>query len=148
MTPFQTKVLYPYPLSGTLYLHRFRGKPAKTKFEGISLLTATHPSILQHALVRSSGCSPSTWSRLDHLASGLKPLTSSPFSYSAFTWSSPNGLNFARDFNLLAPYTKGTSVGFCPGRLIVTFSSFSKLSFHYSGILSSFPLGTSLLSLI
>src|ERR1700694_2222036 len=54
LAPFQTKVLYPYHLSETLYLHRFRGKPAKTKFEGISLLTATHPSILQHALVRSS----------------------------------------------------------------------------------------------
>ena len=54
VTPFQTKVLYPYHLSKTLYLHRFRGKPAKTKFKGISLLTATYPSILQHALVRSS----------------------------------------------------------------------------------------------
>jgi len=46
LPPFQTKVLYPYHLSVTLYLHRFRGKPAKTKFGGISLLTATHPSIL------------------------------------------------------------------------------------------------------
>jgi hypothetical protein len=46
LAPFQTKVLYPYHLSPTRYLHRFRGKPAKTKFGGISLLTAAHPSIL------------------------------------------------------------------------------------------------------
>jgi hypothetical protein len=91
----------------------------------------------------------STGSWLDHLASGLKPLTESVFlSDSAFTWSPPNGLNFARDFNLLAPYTKGTSLGFRPDRLIVTFSSFIQLSFHYGGILSSFPLGTGSLLLI
>jgi hypothetical protein len=149
LAPFQTKVLYPYHLSETLYLHRFRGKPAKTKFEGISLLTATHPSILQHALVRSSDCEVLNLVTVRSLGFGSKTSNwKCFFSHYAFTWFSPNGLNFARDFNLLAPYTKGTSVGIGLERLIVTFLGFNKLSFHQSGIISSFPLGTHSLSLI
>ena len=81
----------------------------------------------------------STWSWLDHLASGLKPLTESVFlSDSAFTWSPPNGLNFARDFNLLAPYTKGTSLGLClvncllHSQVSVNFRSTFMVFFHLS----------------
>jgi hypothetical protein len=149
LASFQTKVLYPYYLSETLYLHRFRRKPAKTKFEGISLLTATHPSILQHTLVRSSDRKVVNLVTVRSLGFGSKTSNSTVlFSYSAFTSSPPTGLNFARDFNLLAPYTKGTSLGFPPDRLFVTLSSFSRLSFHTSGILSSFPLGTRSLLLI
>jgi hypothetical protein len=131
VAPFQAKVLYPYKLSETLYLHRFRGKPAKTKFEGISLLTATHPNILQHVLVRSSDREIVNLVTVRSLGFGSKTYNSeSFFSYSAFTLSPPTGLNFAGDFNLLAPYTKGTSLGFYPDRLIVKFTSFNKLSFH------------------
>ena len=146
LAPFQTKVLYLYFPTETLYLHRFRGKPAKTKFEGISLLTAAHPSILQHTLVRPSGITFSL-ATVRSLGFGSKAFNSSVlFRTTAFTPSPPNGLNFAKDFNLLAPYTKGTSLGFRPDRLFVTLSSFSRLSFHTSGILSSFPLGTRSLS--
>ena len=81
----------------------------------------------------------STWPRLDHLASGLKPPTQRVFiSYSAFTLSPPIGLNFAGDFNLLAPYTKGTSLGLClvncllHSQVSVNFRSTFMVFFHLS----------------
>ena len=59
-------------------------------------------------------------------------------SYSAFTSSPPSGLNFAKDFNLLAPYTKGTSLGLCPvncllhSQVSVNFRSTFMVFFHLS----------------
>lgn len=55
LTPIIDHVLYMlHKYNITLYLNRFRGKPAISSLNGLSPLTTIHPSIMQHTRVRSS----------------------------------------------------------------------------------------------
>jgi len=74
----------------------------------LSLLTATHPSTLQRTQVRSSDLAIFNLVTVRSLGFGSKAFNwSFFFKRFAFTGPPPNGLSFAKNFNLLVHYTKG-----------------------------------------
>jgi len=80
----------------TLYLNRFRGKPAITKFDwpftpshNSSPPFSTDVSSVLHIPIKNL----STWSWLDHLVSGLRPITNYALFKLAFATPTPKGLS-------------------------------------------------------
>ena len=108
--PLALTVLYPRRCTTRHYLNSFRGEPAISRF--VWPFTPTHGSSTHFCNSGSFGppagvTQPSAWPWVDHLVSGLRPATKSPYSDS-ISLRLPYAVNLATECKSLTHYTKGT----------------------------------------